>query len=69
MENNNKSNGFVVKLPFTTNCQSIRYCNKYEDVFISISYFNSLELNGGNDIPYALVQSKLKNRLLFLLNL
>jgi hypothetical protein len=62
MIKNDESNGFVVKLPFTTNCQSIRYCNTYEDVLTSITYFNSLSLDGGDDIPYAMVQPRLKNK-------
>jgi hypothetical protein len=62
MELFNFGNGFVVKLPFTTNCQSIRFCNTYNDVLDVICYFNLLEINGGDDIPYALIQPRLKNR-------
>jgi hypothetical protein len=55
-------NGFVVKLPFTTNCQSIRFCTTYEKVFDAINMFNCKEFNGGDDIPYAIIQPRLRNR-------
>ena len=59
LDYNNEGTGWVVKLPFITHCEGMRFCKTKDNVFSTLA---NKTLAFGWRIPYALVQPRLLNR-------
>ena len=59
LDENNEGTGWVVKLPFITHCEGMRFCRTKDVVFSTLA---NKTLAFGWRIPYALVQPRLLNR-------
>ena len=51
--------GWVIKAPFTTNCESVRYAKTYADV---VKYMGSLSKLYLGNVPYLMIQPCMYNR-------
>jgi hypothetical protein len=51
--------GWVIKAPFTTNCESVRYAKTYADV---VKYMRSLSKLYLGNVPYLMIQPCMYNR-------
>jgi hypothetical protein len=59
MLNNNEGCGWVVKAPYTTNSEFVKFAKSFEDIFFSVNLATTKYF--GN-IPYMLLQPRMKNR-------
>lgn len=56
---NDEGDGWVVKLPYTTNGQFVEYCSSEDDIFAALSMACA---NFGQRISYAMLQPCMKNK-------
>jgi len=58
-EEYNEGEGWVVKAPFTTNCDFIKFCKTPDHIIRAV---NAAEARLGDQIPYVMIQPTMYNR-------
>jgi len=59
MKDHSEGEGWVVKAPFTTNCDFIKFCQTYDQILRAL---RAAEARFGDQIPYVMVQPTMFNR-------